>query len=179
MLGTTAERAVRNARTSVLVMCGSFVESPRRVLVALDDGPAMLEILNEAERVTDAFAAHVTVIHVLNHAAVSPAVSMAAAVARREQEDVAGVANAVIEETRKWLEATTATWFDPYPAEALVRLGKASDAILEAARERSADLIVMGRRGTGAVLPALLGSTVNTVLHGSACPVLVAVEPKL
>ena len=44
------------------------------------------------------------------------------------------------------------------------------------AAEMSADLIVLGRRGSGLIVPALLGSTVGTVLHGATCPVLVVVE---
>jgi nucleotide-binding universal stress UspA family protein len=176
MLGTTADRTVRSATTPVLVMCGSYAAAPSRLLVALDDGPAASEVLAHAKRVADEFAAQVTVIHVLNQAVVSPSVSVAATIAPRDQGDVAGLENAVVEQTRQWLEATTAARFKPSEAEVLVRIGPAGDAILKAAREGGADLIVMGRGGTGALLPALLGSTLNTVLHGSACPVLIAVD---
>ena len=54
--------------------------------------------------------------------------------------------------------------------------GNAGDATLKVARDIAADLIVMGRRGSGAVVPAILGSTVSTVLHGARCPVLVVTE---
>jgi nucleotide-binding universal stress UspA family protein len=175
MLGTTAERTLRNAKTSVLIMAGSFATAPRRLLVALDDGPSMSEILTEAERVADEFAAEVTIVHVLNPAVVSPVLSNAGATAPRTAGEVPAPPDAVIEQTRRWLESTTAEWFEPAGAEVLVRVGASGDTILLAARESRADLIVMGRRGTGTILPAVLGSTANTVLHGSACPVLIAV----
>ena len=51
--------------------------------------------------------------------------------------------------------------------------GNAAEVTVETAATLHADLIVVGRRGSGLVRPALLGSTVGTVLHGARCPVLV------
>lgn len=47
------------------------------------------------------------------------------------------------------------------------------DAILEAARLKSSDLIVMGSKGKGAVAATLLGSTVATVAQESTHPVMI------
>ena len=57
-------------------------------------------------------------------------------------------------------------------AEAIVALGKASAAIVKGARARSADLIVMGVSGRGALDVALLGSTTHHVIREGAWPVL-------
>ncbi len=51
--------------------------------------------------------------------------------------------------------------------------GKAVDALLEAAREKSAAAIVVGSHGEGAVSAAFLGSTALKLLHHSDIPVLV------
>jgi nucleotide-binding universal stress UspA family protein len=55
----------------------------------------------------------------------------------------------------------------------LVRRGDAAPAILSAARQVGADLIVMGTRGRGALARALLGSTTTTVLRDTTVPVMV------
>ena len=57
-------------------------------------------------------------------------------------------------------------------AQAIVALGKASAAIVKGARARSADLIVMGVSGRGALDVALLGSTTHHVIREGAWPVL-------
>lgn len=51
--------------------------------------------------------------------------------------------------------------------------GTPAAVILEVARARRADLIVMGSRGLAPVSAALLGSVSYRVLHDAPCPVLV------
>lgn len=50
--------------------------------------------------------------------------------------------------------------------------GPAARAILEVARTRSCDLIVMGARGLGPLGAMLLGSVSTRVVHEAPCPVL-------
>ena len=57
-------------------------------------------------------------------------------------------------------------------AQAIVASGKAGAAIIEVARARSVDLIVMGVSGRGALDVAVLGSTTHHVIREGAWPVL-------
>lgn len=57
--------------------------------------------------------------------------------------------------------------------ETVVREGAAHDQIVQLARERQADLIVVGMHGHGFLAHALEGSTAERVLHHAPCPVLV------
>lgn len=59
------------------------------------------------------------------------------------------------------------------PTETLVRVGRPWEEIVDAARERDADAIVMGRSGHSRLDRLLLGSTVENVLRRSPVPVLV------
>jgi len=60
-----------------------------------------------------------------------------------------------------------------YTAEAKVGMGDPAFAILEQAHASQADLIVMGTHGRGGLARFLMGSVSHTVLHQSACPVLI------
>ena len=51
--------------------------------------------------------------------------------------------------------------------------GPEAEAIINAAKNSSADLIVMGTRGHGSVKGFLLGSVSRKVLHYASCPVMV------
>ena len=53
------------------------------------------------------------------------------------------------------------------------RIGSADDEILEAARQHSADLIVMGRNNLSTFFDRLAGSAVTDVADGAVCPVLI------
>jgi nucleotide-binding universal stress UspA family protein len=54
--------------------------------------------------------------------------------------------------------------------------GDAADCILEIARSREVDLIVIGSRGLGAVASAIVGSVSRRVLRDADRPVLVVNE---
>lgn len=58
-------------------------------------------------------------------------------------------------------------------AEHVLQEGHPSRVVLDAAKERDADLIVLGARGHSLVARALLGSTSDYVANHARCPVLV------
>lgn len=58
--------------------------------------------------------------------------------------------------------------------EPVVRVGRAADEIVAAARSFLADIIVLGSRGRGGLATALLGSVAAEVVDRAPCPVLVA-----
>ena len=62
-------------------------------------------------------------------------------------------------------------------AHAAVRLGLPAEAILQEARSRRPDAIVMGTRGKGPLQGFALGSVALRVMHGDAAPVLL-VKPE-
>ena len=55
--------------------------------------------------------------------------------------------------------------------------GKSGEAIIAAAREEKAGLIVMGTRGMGKFRRTLLGSVSDYVLHHADVPVLICRHP--
>jgi nucleotide-binding universal stress UspA family protein len=67
-------------------------------------------------------------------------------------------------------ELARAQGFDAEPA---VKEGSPAGAILEAAEERDAKLIVIGSRGYGGLKGSVTGSVSNAVVHHSPRPVLV------
>ena len=62
------------------------------------------------------------------------------------------------------------------PAEIHTELieGDASESIIEVARTRNSDIIVMGSRGLGRLAGLVLGSTSQKVVSLAPCPVLIA-----
>ena len=58
-----------------------------------------------------------------------------------------------------------------------VRHGTAHELILECAKDKDADMIVMGTHGHTGLTHALLGSTAEKVVRTSACPVLTVRTP--
>lgn len=63
----------------------------------------------------------------------------------------------------------------PVPATAEVVEGSAGEALV--ALSHAVDLLVLGSRSWGAVRRVVLGSTADRVIHGAACPVLLATAP--
>jgi len=62
--------------------------------------------------------------------------------------------------------------------EILMESGAPAEVIVETAKKRNCDLIVMGTHGIGALADALIGSTAKWVVRHSTIPVLVIRLPK-
>lgn len=176
-LGTTAERVVRTSSVPVLVATNPPAGSPRRILVPVDDSSITPVLLTWTRDLATTFDADVTLLHVWSNAVYSHVASMSYAVAKREDDARRDIEKELHAAAAAWLGTLARTGIERERVTAKVTHGKAGDATLDLAAEMSADLIVLGRRGSGLVMPALLGSTVGTVLHGATCPVLVVVEP--
>jgi nucleotide-binding universal stress UspA family protein len=76
----------------------------------------------------------------------------------------------------QWLDELATTGIARDRVTAVVTYGRAGETFVQVAQSSGADLIIMGGRGSGLVLPALLGSTVGSVLHEARCPVMVVTE---
>lgn len=68
---------------------------------------------------------------------------------------------------------------DGLTVERVVARGRAATAIVDAAREMRADLVVTGSRGRGPLRRMLLGSVADEVASEAPCPVLVARQPTI
>jgi nucleotide-binding universal stress UspA family protein len=71
------------------------------------------------------------------------------------------------------LRAAADSVADDIPVTTYLVRGNAAARILEHAKKYSCTLIVMGSRGRGRAVAALLGSTSHAVLHAASVPVLV------
>ena len=175
-LGSTAERMLRAAKSSLLVVHRAPAEAPRTILVAVDDAAITSTMLAVAGALADRFDAAIHAVHVLSNAAYSHILSIEAATSRTSTEAQSRVAADVSDEALRWLRELWQNTSRHGKLTAEVPHGNAGVEILAAAERVSADLIVMGRYGVGRVLPAVLGSVVGSVVHGSRCPVLVVSE---
>lgn len=72
--------------------------------------------------------------------------------------------------TERWAQPLRAAGLD---VETVAQPGTPEDVVLEEARRRGADLIVIGRQGLGKVRRFIMGSTTKRIVDRSTCPVLV------
>ncbi|UTR15261.1 universal stress protein [Salipaludibacillus sp. LMS25] len=79
----------------------------------------------------------------------------------------------LIKEGNDHLQEAIALVADKVPYETKVRIGVPTIEIAEEAKEKEAVSIVMGSRGNGPVISAILGSVSYGVLHLAPCPVTV------
>jgi nucleotide-binding universal stress UspA family protein len=86
-------------------------------------------------------------------------------------------AEAIIESHRKHAEKSLVAYAEEHlpgtAVETVVLQGFAHVAIVELARVRKADLIVLGTHGHGVMGHVLMGSTTERVIHEAPCPVMV------
>ena len=135
------------------------------VLAPTDLSDSSIPALRYARLLADRFAAKLTVMYT------DPIVYPA---------ELAGPADGLYVNTspghlaqlRRDVEPHAAPMMTGRPYDIDVTIGQPIPAILTAARERNADLIVMGTHLRHGWRRALLGSVSEGVLHGSECPVL-------
>jgi nucleotide-binding universal stress UspA family protein len=137
----------------------------RTIVVATDFGTAADYALQYAGGLASRFGASLHLLHVvetpLPAAAWSEAYALDLPAMREQLESDSGRRLQDIAMRLSPLEVTTE-----------VRCGRAPQAIVEAAREREADMVVLGTHGHGVVAHLLLGSVAERVIRWAPCPVL-------
>ena len=168
LLGATAERLLRKTLRPVLVVKQPPHENYRSVLVSVDFSPWSFGAI----RLAQAFAPQATLI--LLHAFEIPF---------EGKMRVAGVDDDVIRQHRDAARRDTLAHLHQTATDAglapagwlpIVLHGDAAPRILEQEEEMGADLIVLGKHGSGVAEELLLGSVTKHVLAQARCDVLVA-----
>jgi len=139
---------------------------PKHLVVGTDFSDSASHALDYAVTFAKSAGAKITLVHVyeLPTYTYPDALVPASPEMTREIEEAA----------RKSTDAACARYAGSgVPMEAVVREGKAWREIEHVALERSADLIVIGTRGRGAMARALLGSVAEKVVGTSSIPVVV------
>lgn len=135
------------------------------VLAALDGSDRQTDVLQQAAALA---ALHNSALHVCR--AVTIPIGMPDAVWSMSMGQLDSV---LVEEADKALSRLTS---EMSGVTKHVRLGQPADVVCELATELSADLVVIGSHGYGAV-ERLLGTTASKIVHRAPCSVLV-IRPK-
>ncbi|MGA2469235.1 MAG: universal stress protein [Solirubrobacteraceae bacterium] len=140
------------------------------IVVGTDGSPTAREAVRQAMELAKQLGAHVHLV-----CAYEPAPSIALRDADDQRPPGADWALGPPREAVNATLAEAAEEFvragvkvDVYP-----RRGDAADAIIDVAEERSADLIIVGNRGTTGTKRFVLGSVPNKVAHHAPCAVLI------
>lgn len=171
-LGTTVERLIRTTQRSVLLAAHLPESPPRRILVGLDEADTTDAVLDAVVTLAARLDAEVHAVHVFSVARMSHILSVAAVGAPSADESAARVRAALHREEVRW-HARFETHGAPRRLHIEITDGKVSDVLLARAAAIDADLMILGREGSGRIGPLLLGSTVHAVMQGARCPVLV------
>ncbi len=173
LLGSVTEKVLRHAPCPVLTVTGrAGAPAPAdrppfaAIVCPVDFSPSSLRAVEYSLSLAQEAYGKLTFVHAIDFP-----LQEEAAFARF---DLAGYHKAVEEAARERLATILPVdardWCKP---EHVVSRGKPYRAILEAAEQRAADLIVIGIHGRTPVSLALFGSTTNHVVREAHCPVLV------
>ncbi|HPY73706.1 MAG TPA: universal stress protein [Methanothrix sp.] len=138
-----------------------------RILVATDGSAAAMVAVKKGVDLAKATGAEVLGVYVVDELAVANAVRLFGA----DKEDLerklqAGGEEAVSDLRRIAEEAGV-------PVETVVTFGVPANSIIELAKGKGVDMIVMGGHGQSGVTKFIIGSVVKNVLYRATVPVLV------
>lgn len=158
--GATAETIARFARPPVWVSRPRREPGLARVCVALDGSPASREALRFATDLCDRLAATLSLVHALEH---HEHEGNATTAELAEQQGAASRELTRFVETAGHPSLASSIRYEP---------GRASEVLARVAREEQADLLVVGRTGTGALRRVFLGGTAERLLRSAPAALL-------
>jgi nucleotide-binding universal stress UspA family protein len=174
LLGSVTEKVMRCAPCPTVVVPrraeNVIADGPvrfRSILCSVDFSPASTRALRYARGMVDADGAQIILLHVIELPAELRANSLV------EGFDVAQIRAAADADCLSRLQQLAPEIQPCCTVKTLVREGAAYREILRVARERSADLIVMGVQGRGAMDLLAFGSNTERVSRAATQPVLI------
>lgn len=166
LLGSTAERAVRESTVPVLVTAGGEAGRPKRIVVAVDDSPGGRHALRWAADLARTLEAELIAVNVVD-ALLAGAVGLAGSAREREK-----ALNELRQASEQWLqEATMGLGLPAGPLRLVVRSGHPADEVVNAAREAKADVLVIGRNTSTA--PGVYSSVADLVIRATTTATVV------
>jgi nucleotide-binding universal stress UspA family protein len=169
-LGSVAEEVVRMSDCPVLTIREKAeqqdIDDVTRILVPLDFSEHANNGLRHARHMADAYGARLDLLHVLEEL-VQPAFYEHAGASPTELRE------ARRKKSREELERLFRESGGPeVEADIHVKVGKATQDIIEFAKEAASDLIVIATHGLTGIQYMLLGSVAEKVVRMAPCPVL-------
>jgi hypothetical protein len=149
MMGNVTARVIGYSPFNVLVVPKGVPLEFKRILIASDGSPHSYAAWDEALFMTQRVGADLIAISVA-----------------REERDVP-TAQAIVQRLKKEAE------YKKIRLETLVHKGRPFEAIIQAAREKKVNLLIMGKLGMTDLKSLLMGSTTERVIAQAPCSVMV------
>ena len=170
LLGSVAERTLRAAPCPTLIVKGADVRL-RTIVVPMDFSPAAQQALEAAKSLAKtAGPAHLVLVH-----AYYVPVELEQYLVSHDDPFFERVSKGVTKDLEAILMGLSDAGFS---AEYVARPGVPETVILDAVKEKKADLIAMGTHGRRGLRHLLLGSVAEHVVRAAECPVLTVRERK-
>ena len=155
-----------------------------RILVPIDFSPHATEALHQAASIAGRFFSTLLVLHVIPKAyevysthihtgrRLSAPIEPFIETLQMPSAEEETVTINLREQAKIAMQRFIPTTLSYQPSELLVAIGEPYEQILQVARERHIDLIVMGTHGRTGLSHAFIGSVAERVLRSASCPVL-------
>lgn len=137
------------------------------VLLAIRVGPESEAPTRVAARLARTFGDHLVVVYVAVELGTASVVATGGAL------DEDSVRTAIEDKVTREVTAYVQGLVPDQQVEVVVVEGDVADAIARVATERSADFLVVGTKGRGALSRLVLGDTTHDILKRTPCPVVV------
>jgi nucleotide-binding universal stress UspA family protein len=173
ILGSVAERVVRKAGCSVMVIRSRKYVGFKRIIVPIDFSDCSRKALEYAAATARAHRSKLTILHVYEEAFIEPYVR-AANTEEEAQEIVRGIEK---DNEVKYDDFLKKIDLSGVEYDRLLRKGIPSNEIVETAREQQAQLIVVGTHGRSGIKHMLIGSDAEEVVRNAPCDIVV-VKPE-
>lgn len=171
LLGTTADRVVHDGSVSTLVVADRANGPYRQPLVAVDFSASSRLALELSARVSRPENGAITALYVASPGmADGDELLLADPTVRRDM---------VLDAARRQIDLFLDGLALHVRPRAAVQIGEPGAWILEVARQRDSDLVLVGSAGKGIVKRALLGSVAQRVMREATCDVLIARLPEV
>jgi nucleotide-binding universal stress UspA family protein len=169
MMGSVTSRVIGHAPCNVLVVPKAARVEFKSLVVATDGSKYSMAAASEAIGLAKQNKSDLTVISVVPSELMTPTdidftMNQKELIADKEMQEAEKNVKAVKEAAQK----------EGVAVKALVMSGRPADAIIEIARDKNADLIVLGSHGRTGLEKLLMGSVTERVIVLAPCAVLVA-----
>ncbi|UEC41936.1 MAG: Universal stress protein [Methanothrix sp.] len=138
-----------------------------RILVATDGSAASMAAVKKGIDLAKATGAEVFAVYVVDEVAVENAVRVFGAERKELEAKLLATGEKAKVEIKKMADEAGVA------VETAITSGVPANSIIEFAKAKGVDMIVMGGHGQGGVTKFIIGSVVKNVLYRATCPVLV------